>query len=254
MRQLPLNKDFSKTDYLKSIADDFISDLITDKYKNHQKILELCHIAKFLSFFEDSFKIERINEEPDFIIASTHEKIGLEHQILIDNKAKETEGFIENLFKQAEQILSNEAEIQNFLANIYINPFVEIKINDKNQRILEIVDLLKNFLNTGELSKNEIIEEISIMPHSQISLCPNFGGWCQKKITPDLLINAISKKERLINSYFQKTNLKQWLLIVIGGVGDSSYEVDTRFDFVIESKFEKIYLLEDFKYRLYEIK
>ncbi len=254
MRQLPLNNDFTNDGYLESLIDDFISDLKTDKYKNHQKILELNHIAKFLSFFEDKFKIDKINEEPDFIIASSIEKIGLEHQILIDNRAKEKEGFIENLFKQAEQILSKETDIQNFHADIYVNPFVEVKINDKKQKVFEIVDLLKGYLKTEELYENEIIDDIFIMPHSQISLCPNFGGWCKKNITPDLLTNAISKKERLINNYIQKTNLKQWLLIVIGGVGDSSYEFDYRFDFEIESKFDKIFLLEDFKYRLYEIK
>ena len=254
MRQLPLNKDFANTDYLKSLIDGFIADLKSDKYKNHQKILELCHIAKFLSFFEDKFRIEKINEEPDFILSSTSEKIGLEHQILIDNRTKEKEGFIENLFKQAEQILAEENDIQNFIANIYVNPFVEIKINDKRQKIIEIVDLLKDYLKTRKLSKNEIIDEILILPHSQISLCPNFGGWCQKHVTPDLLINAIAKKERLINNYIQKTNLKQWLLIVIGGVGDSSYEFDNRFDFEIESQFDKIFLMEDFDYKLYEIK
>jgi hypothetical protein len=254
MRQLPLNKDFANKDFLKSIIDDFIDDLKKDKYKNHKKILELCHVAKFLTFFEDRFKIERINEEPDFIIFSTSERIGLEHQTLIDSGVKEKEGFIENLFKQAEKILSKEPDIQNFLANIYISPSLEIKINDKNQKIIEIVDLLKNYLNTGKLCKNDIFEDVIIMPHSQISLNPNFGAWCQKDITSELLVKAISKKERLINSYIKKTNLKQWLLIVIGGLGESSYEYDIRFDMNIESKFEKIFLMEDFGYKLFEIK
>ncbi|MBH1959122.1 MAG: hypothetical protein I8H68_03325 [Flavobacteriia bacterium] len=254
MRQLLLNKDFANKDFLKSLIDDFIDDLKIDKNKNQKKILELCHVAKFLTFFEDKFKIERISEEPDFIIFSTSERIGLEHQILIDTGVKEKEGFIENLFKQAEQILSKGTDVPSFLANIYIYPNLEIKINDKSQKIIEIVDLLKNYLKTGKLYRNDIIEDINIMPHSQISLNPNFGGWCQKNITSDLLLEAISKKERLVNSYIKKTNLKQWLLIVIGGLGESSYEYDLEFDIDVESKFENIFLMEDFSCKLYEIK
>lgn len=254
MRQLALNDEFSNVDYLNSLIDEFIIELKTDRIKNQQKILELCHAAKFLSFFDNKYKIKKINEEPDFIISSTSEKIGLEHQMLIDSKSKEKEGFCENLFRQAEQILIEEKSIKNFLANIYISPFFDIKINEKQKTIFEIVQIVKIFIETGELMENNLIDRISIMPHSRISLCPNLGGWWQKNISPDLLIRAINKKERLIDNYIKKTNLNQWLLIVIGGVGESSYEFDNNFKFDVVSKFDKIFLLEDFKYRLYEIK
>lgn len=256
MNQLLLNKDFASKDFLRSSIKDFLVDLQADKCKNKQKILELCHVAKFLSFFEGNFKIERINEEPDFIISSSFEKFGLEHQILIDIDSKEKEGFIDNLFKQAERVLTQKNDIPLFLANITVNQAVEVKINDKKQKINEIVELILVFLSTGVLMENDIIEDISIMPHSKISLCPNFGGWCQKMITPDLLRNSIFKKERLVDNYIRRTGLKQWLLIVIGGVGESSYAFDCGFDvdFEIVSRFDKIFILEDFYYRLFEIK
>lgn len=254
MRRVILNNEYSNPDYLKSLIDDFIVSLKTDKYKNHHKILELCHVAKFLSFFDDKYKIEKLNEGPDFIITSSIDKIGLEHQILVDERMKEKEGIFENIFKHAEKILNKESVKQNFLADIYVNSSAEIRINGKNQKINEIVELVRSFIKTNTLTKNSIIDEIMIMPHSQISLCPNFGAWYQKDVTPDLLINAISKKEQLIDNYIRKTNLKQWLLIVIGGLGESSYELENDFDVDIKSQFDKIYLMEDFHYRLYEIK
>ena len=254
MKQLTLNNEFSNVDYLNSLIDDFIIELKTDRLKNHQKILELCHAAKFLSFFNNKYHIEKISEEPDFIISSANERIGLEHQILIESISKEKEGFCDNLFRLAEQILTEEKSTKNFLANIYINPFFDIKINEKQKSILEIVETVNIFAETGELIENELIERISIMPHSRISLCPNLGAWWQKNISPDLLIKAINKKERLIDNYVKKTNLNQWLLIVIGGLGESSYQLDNNFNLDVESKFDKIYILEDFNYQLYEIK
>ena len=92
------------------------------------------------------------------------------------------------------------------------------------------------------------------MEHSQISLAPNLGGWIQKNITEELIRKAVSNKEKKISCYINNTSLPQWLLIVIGGVGESSFEIEKQFDISLETKFDKVYILEEFKMNLYQLK
>ena len=63
-------------------------------------------------------------------------------------------------------------------------------------------------------------------------------------------------KETKRLSYIRNTGLKeQWLLIVIGSLSQSSYELDSIFDknFKVESGFTRIFIMEDFKAKLFEI-
>nr|WP_319270748.1 hypothetical protein [uncultured Draconibacterium sp.] len=254
MKKLALNSKYSTVENYSDLISEFTDKLKVDYYKNEQKIVETCHVGKFLMFFENRFKIDKISEEPDFIISDGITKIGLEHQILIDKKSKEKEGFFGNLIKQAEKELRKDKELPNFLANVYAHPFFNSKINEKQRLINEIVHLIKHFIKTGELLENEIIDRISSMKHSKISLSPNMGAWWQKSINGELIKNAVFKKEKRIDKYLENTNLSQWLLIVIGGLGESSYSVETEFDLRVKTKFDKVYLLEDFNTNLFEIK
>jgi len=205
-------------------------------------------------FFENHYKIESVFEEPDFIICSEKQRIGLEHQILIDNQSKEKEGFLENIIKLAEKELRQMRNMPNFFANIYLNPSFYGKINEKQKLVKSVVQIIRTYFQTGELVDNEIIEDIHIMEHSQISLAPNLGGWIQKNINEDLIRKAVSKKEEKISNYINNTNLPQWLLIVVGGVGESSYEIEKQFMISLETKFDKVYILEDYKLNLFELK
>ena len=198
MKKLALNSKYSTVENYSDLISEFIDKLKVDYYKNEQKIIETCHVGKFLMFFENRYKIDKICEEPDFIISDGTTKVGLEHQILIDKKSKEKEGFFGNLIKQAEKELRKDKELPNFLANVYAHPFFNAKINEKQSLINEIVLLIKHFIKTGELLENEIIDRISSMKHSKISLSPNMGAWWQKNINGELIKNAVIKKEKRI--------------------------------------------------------
>lgn len=254
MRKLTLNKEYASVENYQSLITEFTDELNVESYKNEQKILELCHIGKFLMFFDNQYKIEKVSEEPDFIIFSDKNRIGLEHQILIDNKSKEKEGFFGNLVKLAEKELRKDKDLPNFLANIYVHPSFHGKINEKQELVNEISQIVKIHIQSGELVENEIIDRISSMKHSRISLCPNMGAWWQKEVNLKLIKNAIKKKENKIDNYLKNTNLQQWLLIVIGGVGKSSYRIENEFNLSIDTKFDKVYILEDFNTNLFEIK
>lgn len=178
----------------------------------------------------------------------------MEHQILIDAKSKEKEGFFGNLIKLAEKELKKDTSLPNFLANLYVHPTFNGKINEKQKLVKEIIQILKLYVQTGVLVENEIIEEIFSMNHSSISLCPNMGAWFQQEVNSELIKDAIKKKEKKIDNYLKNINGPQWLLIVIGGLDESSCRIEKKFDLSIDTIFDKVYVLEDIRTNLYEIK
>ena|ERR1035437_5651177 len=254
MKQLTLNLKFSSVDNYRKLIDSSLIELQSDTRKNRHKIIEVCHIGKFLMFFDNQYHIEKLFEEPDFIIASSSQRVGLEHQIIIDKKSKEKEGYFANLCKLAENELKKDKTLPNFLANIYAHPYFNGKINEKQKLVNEICYLMKHQINTGETPENDIIDMIFSMKHSKISLSANMGAWWQKEINEELIINAIKKKEMKIAQYEKNVKAPQWLLIVIGGVGDSSYQISDDLKILTDTKFDRVYILEDFNTRLFEIK
>lgn len=225
-----------------------------DSKGNQKKIIEVCHVGKFLMLLGKSNSISRLTETPDFIVSADGELVGLEHQIVIDAETKEREGFIENIFSIAEDALASECELPNFLANCYLRADFSYRLSDKTRLIDEVKTVVRHYIKTKVLIDNSIIERIGMMGHSRKSINPNLGPWWQKSLTTDLLMSAILKKEKKLTEYLKKTSLKQWLLLVIGGINGSSYIVSENLEFTPESQFDKIYLLEDFSERLYEIK
>ena len=253
MKKLSLHSEESLKDFNITIQDAALK-LKNDTSKNRKKILEIQHVAKLFLFLEDKYKIEKLSEEPDFIISSNNLRIGLEHQLLIDSAPKETEGFFENLCKLAEKELQNDEDLPKLLVTVYDHPLFKIEVGEKKKCVKKICHIIKTYLKFNRLIENDIIQKIVVMKHSQFSLHPNMGAWWQRNINADLLRGAIEKKERKINNYIINTRLPQWLLIVIGGIGESSFNYEEDFDFKIESRFDKVFLLEDINNQLYEIK
>lgn len=238
---------------LDKLTDIHLKNLLGDRKTNKQKILEVCHVGKFLTFFNNELAINNLSEKPDFIISKGDLKIGLEHQIIV-NELKEKEGFIENVFSIAEREIQDENNLPNFLANCYVKSNFNFKLKEKTNIVSEIKIIITEFITNNVLIENSIIEEIFAMPHSKKNLCPNLGAWIQKEITAEIILEAIKKKENLLSNYNNLECSSQWLLIVIGSGGGSSYNMDENIKIEIKSSFDKIYLLEDFYNTLYELK
>ena len=228
--------------------------LLQDKSKNKQKILEVCHAGKFLMLLGNNMIIDKLSEKPDFVLSDGNEKIGLEHQILLEAELKEKEGFFENLFKLAGNELDSDPEVPNFLANCFLHSDLNYKLSQKANMVSQIKTVVKEYVLNDILLENPIIERISKMPHSRKYISPNLGGWWQRKITAETIKDAILKKEQKITTYKSCGINKQWLLIVIGGLGESSFEIDENLKIEITSEFDKIFLMEDFNSNLYELK
>lgn len=255
MKILKNNKSVSENQtLLRDLTDSHIESLLTDQKKNQQKLLEISHVGKFLMFFDNKVQIDKISEKPDFILKSATGKIGLEHQIIIEKKAKEREGFFENIFSIAESELQSDHDLPNFLAHCNITPYASFKIKEKQKLVTIIKSVVKEYVLTDVLIGNPIIDKIWKMPHSGINITGDLGSWWQKDINGEIILKAVEKKEKLITEYRKNSGDIQWLLLVIGSAGDSSYLMDQTVDINLKTGFDKVFILEDFTTNLYEIK
>lgn len=253
MEKIATRKDNINIEVYRKLLSPYLEKLQQDEIANHKKIVELCHVGKFLMNLDSNTYIESFGESPDFLINFRGEKIGIEHRIIINDKEKSYEGFFENVFRHAEIELRKDKSIPNFLANCWLYDNIEYKQKQKNDNIQLVISLIKEYLFTNTLRENNLIERIYSMPHSRIDLCPNFGAWIQKYLSTEILQKAINEKEKKLLEY-KETIKDVWLLLVIGGTNASSYELYKNMQYNIQSNFDKVFLLEDHKNQLYQVK
>lgn len=237
-----------------SFVDKFLKPLDYSNRTNKQKILEICHAGKFLFLLDEDYAIHDVSEKPDFILKGQNNYIGLEHQTVVDEKSREREGFFQNIFQIAELEIQKDSNLPNFLASCSLIPYINFKLNEKKKLINIVVSTVKEYVLTGILQENPIIESISSSEHSQISVYVNMGAWWQKDITQEIIQRAIDKKDKLVLNYNSEITSEQWLLLVIGSTGESSYRIDRLKSLKIESKFDRVYIMEDIYSNLYQLK
>ena len=142
------------------------------------------------------------------------------------------------------------------MLNIYPQPYLVFRKVDKPGILKIMIQLIENYIKFNHLPENDYIDSLFLMPHSRLSFNCNLGGWWQKYLDINSLKEAIIKKEKKINEYRLNSGTKeQWLLVVVGSVGESSYSVDSveSIQRGVKTKFDKVFLLEDFQANLYEI-
>jgi len=243
MEKIALKKSFEISKLFKTL------NINEDK----QKTLELSHLCKFMMFFKD-LSITELSEKPDFILKNKNKTIGIEHQIVVNKKYKEKEGYYQNIFNKAIEILKENKDLPDFLVNCQINENFKFKSYQK-QNIIELVSkIIEEYVLNEYLMDNPIIEEILMLPHSQKSASIQFDEGEQNWITEKIIYEAINKKELKLKNYLSTNIDEQWLLLVIGSLKNSSYEINMNLKMEIESKFDKIYILEDFNKNLYQLK
>jgi len=210
MRQLQHNLKFNEIHSRLGLKiNSHLKGLDKSNNDNKQKILELCQIGKLLATYFNDFEITKIIEKPDFIISNGDIKFGLEHELILDTKAKSEEGFYKNICEKVEVNLENDSSIPDVLVNLFLKDNLSFKINKKNELITLLTELVKHFILTGELSENSIVKEAHKMRHTKKSVNPNFGAYWQKTITKDLIIEHILKKESKVSIYRHNTGLPQ---------------------------------------------
>ena len=231
-----------------------LTDLDKHNQSENQKILELCQVGKFLCSYFPEYEIAESREQPDFLITNGKKKVGLEHQsILVDEILKRT-GFFKNIALLTEREFEKDEKMPNFLVNCYIGKDIEFSNKNKNDFLKTFKTVIKEFVLNDIFIENNLIDDIHKMPHTQKSVNINFGGYMVPELSKERLLEAIDKKEKKVKDYIVNTNSEQWLLLLIGGVGAHSYYLRQEMDINLDTNFKKIFLLEDFDNRLYEIK
>lgn len=128
------------------------------------------------------------------------------------------------------------------------------KSSEKRLSIDEVRSVVRHAVLKRELMDNSIIDRMHFQPYSGKGLYAKLSGWCQRTVTKEILEAAIAEKEDRVDSYIQKTGIEQWLLLVIGGTGATSYEMDINIDTQVNTRFSKVFLIEDFRNVAYELK
>lgn len=243
---------------LKDLISEPLSLLNKSDCNYEKKSLELCHAGKFLLLLNSGLRIEQLREQPDFILKNpNNECIGLEHEILVDDDSKKTEGSFKDLVKSAEIMFHENHPNEIIHVNVFAKPEYRFSKSDKPLLVDRLQKMIENKVYHDKFVENELVRKITWSKHSILHFSCNLGAWVQKSLISEHLIDSINKKEEKVKKYILSTGLiNQWLLIVIGSLGESSYEFDSRFDynFKINSSFEKIFLMEDFNSRLFELK
>lgn len=219
--------------------------------KKKQK--ELCQIGKLLVTYFVDYSIKELRESPDFVISDGIIDIGLEHQIIIEGNTKEKEGFFENLCTRVETEIATTTELRNFAINLYFNKGIESQINKKNNIISTLKDIVVEKVKNDRLLPNPYVYNAILMKHNRISVNANFGAYMQKHLGESEILEAIKKKDKLVETYRLNTVQQQWLVLVVGQVHESSFEVRTDFEMKNQSNFDKVFVYEDFNNQLFEM-
>tara|TARA_R110002012_G_scaffold309637_1_gene516789 strand:- start:94 stop:861 length:768 start_codon:yes stop_codon:yes gene_type:complete len=250
----PKENKVSLNDCLGEKINHLVEGLDRFNQSENQKILELCQVGKFLCTYFPDFNISESREQPDFMITDGSINIGLEHQSIFVDEILQRTGFFNNIALLAEREFEMESEMPNFLVNCYIKKDISFSNKDKNKILKIFIDVIREFVLNDIVIENNLFDDLMKMPHSQKSINVNFGAYMVPTLDENRLLAAIEKKENKVEKYISNTNCKQWLLLLIGGVGEHSYYVRNDIKLNFETTFEKVFLMEDFDNRLYELK
>lgn len=220
----------------------------------NKKRIELCQIGKLLVTYFNEFSIKELRESPDFVISNGDIEIGLEHQIIVEDSAKEKEGFFETICKHVETEIATKTSLRNFAINLYFKKGVDRKLKNKPEITRILTDVVVEKVNNNQLLPNPFVEAVFLMKHNRISINANFGAYMQKHLEESDIIHAIKKKEKKVDEYRKNTVQNQWLVMVVGQVNESSFEVRTDFNISNDSKFDRVFVFEDFNNQLFELK
>jgi hypothetical protein len=226
---------------------------------NKQEELEVCQIGQFLVNINPQIKIvdKPKPPSPDFILINNGKLIGLEHTRLINPKNAEGYFSVNSLFNDAAKEFQRRYPEKKIFASYRI--IGDNLVFTKNER-KHLIDIICNATNIFHSANNPaalpaFISEIRIMPHDRVSFSFLEDDFRGDKLTKDVLIEAIRGKENKLENHYKSTEMQEfWLVLMIGSLNSTSYELDDEIDYTTESVFDKVFLVEDFNRTIIRIK
>ena len=232
---------------------------IIEKYDlENKEVLEVCQIGKFVYKIDSEIRITEKPQppSPDFIIIHKNKQIGLEHtQILTDDASRYFK--VKRLLEYSEKVFEKKYPNTNVHATISImNDKLDFKQSEKAELANKIADFVQWTRNETEFDFPDYIIGIRTTRHSQVSFSYKEKDWRAEYLTRDRLQQEILKKERKISNY-KKSEFElseYWLTLLIGSLSSVSYELNEMENYEMESKFDRVYLMADFKAKIVRIK
>jgi hypothetical protein len=252
---IKLNSDFK----IESLSLGRIINPILDNYDLEEKeILEVCQIGKFVHKVNSKIQIVQKPQppDPDFIIAYEEKLIGLEHTRIATKNAKRYYS-VKTIIDYSEKIFNLKYPNNNVLATISIlNDELNYKQNEKDELAELIADLVYSVKSKNKVELPSFVTGIRTTEHSLVSFDFDEKDWQSEYLTKERLKQEIEKKERKIKGY-EKSKIKLselWLVLLIGSLNSASYRLNNNENYETDSKFDRVYLMADFKAKVIRIK
>lgn len=236
-----------------------LSDLINPFFSNSlskKEVIELCNLGKFILRTGNEIKILSKSESPDFLVDKSGEIVGIEIEAIYNTN------FVQDV-KSKQQLLENAAiefrerhpDINIFVNFQFKNDFL-VRQAEKKDSTEKIINYIHNFVIGKFDQKPDFIESIHTMKHSRLDFAYDQGAYFVNHINDRLIEEAIQKKESKYENYVANSKTDhQWLLITIDSGASESYVIDEDTFFKrVSSRFERIYILEDFSNQITRIK
>jgi hypothetical protein len=224
---------------------------------SHKQTIELCQVGKFITLLNKPSQIITHGDSPDFIISYNGEKIGLEHERVFKTDKVEAIKSVGKLFEDAAELFKKNYPDHKLLANCWLNTDnFTFKKSEAEKIKVEISEYIFNLVsNNLTADKPSYIDRVRIMKHSKVNFGYNPGGNVVTNINKETLETPITKKNHLVDKYKSNSGVdKQWLLIVIGSTSPDSFEYEaSQFAVEVNSKFDRVFLMEDFNAKAWQL-
>ncbi len=251
-----VKEEFIKFQALKKSLTEIISPFLDSAAGDEKQSIELCQVGKFIAVLNTSIKLISRGESPDFIIEHNQLKIGVEHERILNPERVQQFQSVKKLFDDAAKEFARRNPEIKVLANIHLksDDFSFTK-SIKQLLIDEICVYILGVASNTPVEKPEFIKSVNLQKHSLVSFSYLENNFYSQDLTEDALLKAIEKKNKLAESYRQKSSIQeQWLLLVVGSLSSDSYEMARINNSSVESSFDKIFILEDFNAIVHQIK
>ncbi len=224
-----------------------IQNLMRQIEDNTQKKSELYFLGKFINRMKEKHIeiVNTIHESPDFLIKHDNELVGVEIIEAKDSSNTGSKTTNDLLAKAAIRFQDKYPGIIVFVEFTFKNSELKINRNNRTNLIEELCDAVYNTY-LGRYDFPSFIDGITIVISKVVSFYQLEIGYINE-IDSHQIIKLIMKKECLLEKY--KTNScteKQWLLIVTSKVAQNSFDIENVKEMSFRSKFNRVYLLEEF--------
>lgn len=247
-------KQTEQLKHIESIIRPFLS-----RQLSKTKIIELCQVGKFISTLKEDITLIEHQDRPDFLVTVDGNKIGLEHQRIYNDDKVEKIKSIADLIDGTANVFEKKYPNHKVLVNCWLNTdgfkTPEDNIESIQSAIADYV--FQKLQNDKNIVRPAYIEKLIVMEHSEVFFFFNTMANGESQLDQNTLIQAINKKNSLVDQYRQNSGLTtQWLLLVIGAIPPNSFKLDYTFirSLKIRSSFDKIYLLEDYHSKIWQLK